>query len=181
MSNQDGKGRSSGDALEIRPIRPDDAEAVHRIRRLPSVVRQTMGMPSMRLGDVRRRIEGYGPDDHVFVAVVGGELVGMAGLHVGAGKQRHVGSVGIMVADEHQGRGIGRALMAALLDVADRYLGLVRVELDVVAESSGAIRMYETLGFEREGVKRAALLVDGRLADLLVMGRIRQPTAPRQG
>jgi putative acetyltransferase len=83
-----------------------------------------------------------------------------------------------MVHDEHQGRGIGRALMAALLDLADLHVGLARVELEVATENTAAVRLYESLGFEREGVKRAAFMIDGRLSDLLVMGRIRDRAVP---
>ncbi len=114
-----------------------------------------------------------------------GAVVGMAGLHVGAGKQRHVGSIGILVHDDFQGRGIGSTLMRTLLDLADDYLGLARVELEVIADNVAAIRLYERFGFEREGVKRRAYMVDGRPADLLMMGRLRNALSssplPRQG
>ncbi len=179
MTSEQRDARPSRAAVQIRPVRPDDAEALHRIRRQPSVARYTMGLPSMRLDAMRKRIDSYGPDEHILVAELDGEVVGMAGLHVGAIKLRHVGSIGIMVADEHQGRGIGRALMVALLEIADGYLGLIRVELEVVVENAAAVHLYESLGFEREGVKRAAFLMDGGLADLLVMGRLRDPAARR--
>jgi L-phenylalanine/L-methionine N-acetyltransferase len=162
----------------IRPARVEDAEDLAAIRRQPSVARYTLGLPSTRAADVRRRLEGLGPDDHQLVAVVDGRAVATAGLHLLGGKQRHVGSVGLMVHEEYRGRGIGRALTEALLDLADRYLALGRVELDVVAGNEGAIRLYERLGFEREGVKRAALVVDGRYADVLVMARLRPRPSP---
>lgn len=178
MSGRTEDERRGRAAVRIRPVRTEDAEAIHGIRRQPSVVRYTMGLPSTRLDDVRRRIEGYGADDHVLVAELDGEVVGMAGLHVGGPKQRHVGHVGIMVGDEHQGRGVGRALMAALLELADAQLGLARVELEVAGENVAAIRLYESLNFEREGLKRRAFMVDGRLADLVVMGRVRDRGLP---
>lgn len=137
--------------IRIRPVHSDDADAIHGIRRRPSVVRYTLGLPSTRLGDVRRRIDGYGADDHVFVAEVNGEVVGMAGLHVRGSKQRHVGEVGILVADEHQGRGVGRALMTALLELADAYLGLARVELDVAGENLAAIRLLRVFRLRARG------------------------------
>lgn len=69
--------------------------------------------------------------------------------------------------------------MTALLDLADCRLGLARVELEVVADNPAAVHLYESLGFEREGLKRRAFLVDGRLADLVVMGRLRGHVAER--
>ena len=159
--------------LAIRPITLDDADGVYRLRRQPSVLANTLSIPSIRPEAVRRRLEGYGPDDHVFVAVLDGEVVGMAGLHVGTGKLRLGGSIGMMVHDEHQGRGIGRRLLDALLDVADNYLGLARVELEVLADNARAIRLYERSGFEHEGRKRRAVLRYGDFQDILVMGRLR--------
>lgn len=173
MSEPEAPRSARAGPIVIRPIRPDDAEAVYAVRLQPSVLRNTMATPSERLEHVRRRIDALGPDDHQFVAEVGGSVVGTAGLHVASGKRRHVGSVGIMVHEDHQGRGVGRALMLALLEVADRYLRLERIELDVAVDNHAAIRLYEQLGFEREGVKRRALLVDGEYADLLVMARLR--------
>lgn len=159
--------------VEIRPIRPDDAESVHVLRQLPTVIDGTLSMPSMRLGDVRRSIESLGADDHTFVATLDGQLVGMAGLHVNSRKARHTGSLGIMVHDQFQGRGIGRKLMEALLDTADNYLGLVRVELEVYPDNARAIRLYEDLGFEHEGRKRKAVWRHGEHQDMLLMARVR--------
>lgn len=159
--------------LTIRPVRAEDAEAVNRIRRQPGVMEFTMGMPSERIAQNREFIERLGPDDHVLVAEVDGRVVGMAGLHVGRGRQRHAASLGIMVDEALHGRGIGRALMEALLDLADNHLGLVRVELEVFADNARAIHLYETLGFRTEGRKRKAVLRRGEFIDVLVMGRIR--------
>jgi putative acetyltransferase len=159
--------------IEIRPIRSEDAEAIHQLRLLPSSIDNTMAIPSERLVDIRRRVEGYGPDDHEFVAVQDGQVVGMAGLHVGARKLRHSGSVGMMVHDQFQGQGIGRELLETLLHVADNFLGLIRVELEVYPDNLRAIRLYESCGFEHEGRKRKAVWRHGEHQDILVMGRIR--------
>jgi len=159
--------------VEIRPIRPEDAEAVYALRLLPSVIDGTMATPSTRIGDVRGRIESFGPDDHTFVAVVDGQVVGMAGMHVGSGKVRHTASLGMMVHDRFQGRGIGRELLEALLHVADNFLGLTRVELEVYPDNERAIRLYENCGFEHEGRKRKAVWRHGEHQDILAMGRIR--------
>jgi len=159
--------------VEIRPVRPEDAEAIHQLRLLPSIIDNTMAIPSERLADSRRRVESSGPDDHVFVAVLDGQVVGMAGLHVGTRKQRHTGNVGMMVHDQFQGRGIGRELLEMLLHVADNFLGLTRVELEVYPDNIRAVRLYESCGFEHEGRKRKAVWRHGEHQDILVMGRVR--------
>lgn len=157
----------------IRPTRPEDAEGVYALRLLPSVIDGTLAIPSVRITDTRQRLENYGPDVHSFVAVADGQIVGQAGLHVGSGKLRHTASLGMMVHDQFQGRGLGRQLLAALLDIADNFLGLVRVELEVFADNARAIGLYEKLGFEHEGRKRKAVWRHGTHGDVLMMARIR--------
>ena len=69
--------------------------------------------------------------------------------------------------------GIGTALLEAVLDLADNWLMLRRVELEVYADNGGAIRLYERLGFETEGCKREAAVKAGAYVDTLVMARLR--------
>lgn len=156
----------------IRPVRPEDAEAVYAIRIQPSVIDGTLALPSLRPAEVHARLDSFGPDDHTLVALVVGQVVGMAGLHVGRGKLRHTASVGMMVHDRFQGQGIGRLLLAALLDIADSHLGLVRVELEVFADNTHAVRLYERMGFEHEGRKRKAVWRHGEHGDVLMMARL---------
>jgi len=161
----------------IRPIRAEDAEGAYQLRLQPSSIECTLAFPSLRPEQTRRWIESLGPDDHTFVAVLEGQIVGQAGLHVDQGRRRHVGSLGMCVHDQFQGRGIGRKLLAALLDIADNFLGLVRVELEVFPDNTPAIRLYESAGFEHEGSKRKAIFRKGRYCDGLMMARLRRQEA----
>jgi RimJ/RimL family protein N-acetyltransferase len=84
---------------------------------------------------------------------------------------RHVGRLGIGVHPDYRGRGIGpRLVMAAIYAAPD--FGLERVELEVFASNLPAIRMYERLGFEREGVRRRVRKLDGCYDDNLLMSRL---------
>jgi putative acetyltransferase len=157
----------------IRPVRPEDAEGMYRLRLMQGSLDYTLALPSERIEGSRRRVEGLSPDDHSFVAVLDGVVVGMCGLHVMAGKRRHSASLGMSVDDHLQGRGIGRKLMGAMLDVADNYLGLTRVELEVLVDNPRAIRLYERMGFEHEGCKRKAVFRGGQYVDAYVMARLR--------
>ncbi|MDQ3327710.1 MAG: GNAT family N-acetyltransferase [Chloroflexota bacterium] len=161
--------------LIIRPPVIEDACRLHVIRTLPGVMRGTMQIPSMTVEQVRRQMETslMDPAFHAFVAELHGEIVGMAGLHVGSRRRSRVGDLGISVHDLYTGQGIGRALMQRLLDVADNYLGLKRLELEVITDNEPAIHLYESLGFVREGVKRSSMFRGGVFVDTIILGRVR--------
>lgn len=158
----------------IRPPKAGDAEAINDIRRQKGVRENILSLSSERVCGSERFLEGAGPQSHLFVAEVDSKVVGMAGLEVHQSPRKsHVGRVGIMVARESQGIGIGRRLMEEVLDLADNWLLLVRVELDVFASNGGAIRLYESLGFVKEGVRRFGAARCGHYEDEWIMARYR--------
>lgn len=74
--------------------------------------------------------------------------------------------VGMMVADTHRGRGIGRALLASALTRLRATAGLAQVTLSVTAGNRAAIGLYESTGFTRYGrLPDAIRLPDGRRLD----------------
>jgi putative acetyltransferase len=77
------------------------------------------------------------------------------------------------VADDLSGRGIGTALLRELLDAADKWFDVRRIELTVFHDNRRAIRLYERHGFEREGVLRAYAFRDGSYVDAIAMARLR--------
>jgi putative acetyltransferase len=156
--------------LVIRPVRAEDSGALYEIRRQPEVQKFTTAMPTERPIDFIGRL---GPDDHILVAELDGRVIGVAGLHGKTGKFRHAAGVGLAVHDAFAGRGVGRALMERLIDVADSWLNLVRLELEVFADNERARRLYERLGFVEEGRKKKAIFRGGQFVDELVMARVR--------
>ena len=86
------------------------------------------------------------------IAVVDNVVAGTAGIEaVGTKyKVRHRAELGIGVAKEFWGLGIGWALMNACIECA-RNAGYVQLELNVVAENTRAIAMYERAGFVEYG------------------------------
>jgi putative acetyltransferase len=164
------------DGLLIRPISMADVGGLQELCTQPGTMWGTAQIASRTLEQRRSQVESMATDrnTHSLVGELDGRLVASGTLHVGNGKRRHTGDIGICVHDDYVGRGIGRALMEALLDLADNTLGLKRVELDVITDNAAAIHLYESLGFEREGIKRCALFRGGVFVDLLMMGRIRE-------
>ena len=72
----------------------------------------------------------------------------------------------------------GDALLNEILDLSDHWLMLVRVELEVFSDNEGAIRLYESLGFQKEGLKRMATVRGGRYVDEYLMARLRPGLEP---
>ncbi|HWP79383.1 MAG TPA: GNAT family N-acetyltransferase [Candidatus Acidoferrum sp.] len=157
----------------IRPVRQSDSAELAELRRMPGVFETTLGNPSWRMEQTEKFIAGLGDNDFQFVAEAQGKVIGMAGISVFSGARlRHCGGFGIMVHRQWQNKGVGTALMKAILDMADNWLMLERVELGVFADNTGAIRLYERMGFVVEGKKRHAAIKNGEYADEIIMSRL---------
>lgn len=159
--------------LVIRAAEPGDAEALAFLLNLPGFRHGTMRLPFETVDTVRGRLSRSKSAGGHIVAVIDGTIVGSASLDVGEGRRRHVGSIGLGVHDAYTRRGIGTSLLEALLDVADNWLDLRRVQLDVFTDNAVAITLYERHGFAREGVKRCDGFRDGAHVDSLMMARLK--------
>lgn len=174
--------RARKPAIVVRPLEPTDAPAMHAMMLGEEVFPTTGAVPSLSLAAVSEKQARFAADDnrHSFAALVSGELVGIGGLIVfPRPRMRHAASLFLEVHQDHHGQGVGTALMTKVLDLADRWLGLVRVELQVNATNARAVRLYERFGFEKEGVLRANYLSDGAYVDSLMMARLRPPPRMR--
>lgn len=161
----------------VRPLHPDDAPTLHAIITLPQVARNLLQIPGKTLASTIEWANKTNPFRHRFVAKYGGVVVGMGSLtQMDRPRLFHSGTLGLYVHPDYWGKGIGTAIMAQLLDAADNWLNLKRVELDVFTDNAAAIRLYEKFGFVSEGVRRKVAFRDGALADDLCMARLRNAT-----
>jgi putative acetyltransferase len=104
------------------------------------------------------------------------EVVGQLGLHTFPNnpRRRHVGQIGMAVRDEWHGRGAGTALMQAAVDLADKWLNLSRLELEVYTDNEAAISLYKKFGFAIEGTLIRFAYRDGQYVDAYYMARLRE-------
>lgn len=163
--------------IVVRPREASDLEALAALMSCPGVIRGTLQLPWRSLDDRREQFARRAPGAHSFVAEIDRRVVGQLGLQSEQNpRRRHVGSIGMAVHDDFAGRGVGSALLAACLDLADRWLDLRRIELEVYTDNAPAIHLYEKFGFEREGTLREYAFRDGGYTDAYLMARIRQRT-----
>ncbi len=172
--------------ITIRRTTPADAAAIARIFREPQVYAGLMQLPYVdEAATFARLTESCAPGklDLLLSAELDGDLVGSSGLHPSgiALRRRHAMTLGISVAPEVQGQGVGSALMAAMCEYADRWMGTLRMELTVFTDNASAIYLYRKFGFEIEGTFRAYAMRDGRYADAHSMARLHPdpPQVPR--
>ena len=143
----------------------------------PQVYEGTLQVPYPSREMWRQRLAQPGDGRYNLVAVAGSRVVGMLGVSTfpNRPRRRHVGAIDIVVHDEWHGKGVGSALMRAGLDLADNWLNLMRLELEVFTDNEAAVHLYERFGFEREGTLRQHAFRDGRYVDSYVMARLRPP------
>ena len=166
----------------IRRARVTDAAAYARIMNhrdvLPGLLQMPYGDEASWLPKLTETL-GPGKPDVVLVAERNGEVAGIVGLHPCGPmpRRRHAMSIGLAVAPEAQRQGIGTALMTAICDHADNWLGLLRLELGANVDNVAAIALYKKFGFEIEGTARGYALRDGEYVDTHYMARL-HPNPP---
>lgn len=161
------------DAVLIRAFEPSDLPDLTEAWNQPRAYAGTLQLPYTSLDARQKRSAAFGPELTRLVAVIGGKVIGMIALERFPNRRSHVGSLGMAVHDAYAGRGAGAAMMAAVIDVADNWLNLKRLELSVYADNSRAIGLYERFGFEREGFHPAYSWRNGAYADSISMARLR--------
>lgn len=134
------------------PLRPHDMPAD-----LESIV-----------GYIERYIE---PENSTaLVAEVDGKVVGWVTALGGKSRMtRHVVEIGLAISRDWRGQGIGTRLMEGVIAWAYDTQIVKRIELDVYTSNFAAIKLYEKLGFVREGCRQKALLHDEKYVDLYHM------------
>jgi RimJ/RimL family protein N-acetyltransferase len=108
----------------------------------------------------------------IVLAETGDQLAGYAAASGGRyRRERRTAYVVAGVRQAYAGRGIGGRLFDELERWA-RERGLHRLELTVQTRNLGAQRLYHRAGFEIEGMRRHALLIDGAYVDELYMAKL---------
>jgi RimJ/RimL family protein N-acetyltransferase len=139
-----------GTRLAVRPIRPDDADALvglHARLSADTIYRRYFGArPHLDPADVDRFTRVDGRARFALVAMRGTELVAVARYEGRAGESS--AEIAVVVDDALQHQGVGRSMLERLVDVA-REAGLDTLVADVLAGNAAMLALLRTLGLTR--------------------------------
>lgn len=151
-------------AIRIRPA--DDRDRLPLAELFAAVAEERDGIATEPPVDVERRAKSWRLDGSL-VAVDGDEIVGS--LFVDA-TGHGFGEIGMTVARDWRGRGVGSALMAAAIEWAHER-DLHKLSLSVFAHNEAAIALYRKFGFVEEGRRvKQYRRSSGELWDTIDMG-----------
>ena len=162
--------------MDIRRLNPADAERFHSFRlaalkeaptAFGSSYEEELAFPASVIEGRLAVKSDRGP----FGAFQGGELIGLVAIgRENLSKLSHKALVwGLYVKPEHRRGGIAKALLLEALSFARSVPGVSQANLCVNAENTGAIRLYESVGFNAFGREPHAMQISGVFYDELHM------------
>lgn len=159
--------------FKIRRQEPEDAVALHEVYSLPNVIWGTTMLPHPSLHLWKKAADE--PRGVIrLVACSDEKVVGNIALMAAQSpRRRHAAEVAMAVHDDWQGKGCGYALLSEALTLADDWMDLRRVELEVYTDNERGVRLYERCGFEVEGTFKKYAYRDGQYVDVYSMARLR--------
>ena len=138
-----------GSNCKLRPLRKDDEKNFHEFfLAVPEGERMFIKHRVTEPQVIRDWCQNIDLGRNLpLLAFMDGKIVGDATLHQQLGGwKRHIGRVSVLVLPKYRGRGLARALVTEIANLA-RDLGLKKVEAEFIGEQEAAIKMFALLGF----------------------------------
>jgi phosphinothricin acetyltransferase len=169
--NEASPRRARERAIAIRPATDEDSPAIARIYNEGILDRVATLETETRSAEERRQwLAGKSPRHPVFVAERAGEVVAWGSLNVFNPRHcyDHVADFSVYVARDRRGQGLGRTMLAHLIDAA-RAIGFHKLVLATFPFNDAGVALYERAGFRPVGIYREQGQLDGRWVDILIM------------
>lgn len=161
----------------VRLASRSDAEAIARIYNQGIEDRIATLETELRTVEERRAwLASRGPRHPVVVAERDGEVVGWGSLNPFNPRPAYayVADFSVYVEREERGKGVGRALLDRLTELAREH-GYHKMVLAAFPWNAGGMALYGKCGFRTVGIYREQGLLDGRWVDTIVMEKLLQP------
>jgi diamine N-acetyltransferase len=174
-----------GPRLYFRPVEREDAPKLAAFINHPDVWRNLLAHRPMSLAQEHAFLDTLAASqrDVLFAIVLrdGDRMIGTTGLHDLDFRSRRATFCLVIGETSEWGKGYGTEATRMTVDYAFGTLNLNRVELQVLESNKAGIRVYEKVGFRREGLLRQHHYADGAYVDTLLMGMLRSEWQPLTG
>ena len=166
----------SGEKVYLRSIEPDDIALLHLWANDPETRRLTGEIrPSSYADTIEFYQKVQKSDDRIWLAVVLREtdqIIGETGLLRMYPAWRTTDWSLIIGEKAARGKGFGTEAAQLMLNYAFGQQNFHRVAIGVVGFNTGALRFYERLGFQHEGIQRDGYYYDHQYHDFLMMSML---------
>lgn len=160
--------------IHIRHAKSDDYIDLLEVYSQPKAMAGTLQLPFPAETVWKKRLSEQSDGICVLVAEVDNKVIGSLGLHLEMNRRRrHVGYIGMAVHDAWHGKGVGSRLLESVIELADNWLNLIRIELTVFKDNEAALSLYRKYGFVEEGVLRKYAFRNGDYCDAIAMARMK--------
>jgi RimJ/RimL family protein N-acetyltransferase len=176
-----------GEHVNLRAVERGDAPLIHRWLNDPAVMRGWgFSAPARSLQSIAQEVEGWlaeesalGRPAALIAETLEADPLGLVVLRVDRPEARSV-ELSLLVGNPARwGEGFGADILETALGACFGGWGLHRVGVRVEADNERALRLYRRFGFQVEGRLRHAAFLDGRHADLLLLGLLAPEWAAR--
>lgn len=160
--------------MEIRNLKIADSSAfLALLIKLDNETKFMMlepGERDMSLENMQRRLSNI--DETILGVYDNEDLIGFISLlRRNANRAKHSAYIVIGILSSHTGKGIGKRLFMEGEKWAIRH-NVTRLELTVMVHNINAIKLYEKVGFIKEGIKKNSLFIDEKYIDEYYMGKL---------
>jgi len=140
-----------GKKATLRPLQADDEKQLHLLfQGIPEHERMFIKHRVQDIKVIRDWCRKVDPGHNLpIVGLIDGKIAGIVTLHQQLGGwKRHIGRISVLVHPASRGRGLARALIAEIMDIA-RRVSLEKLEAEFIAKQDAAVKMFAMIGFSQ--------------------------------
>lgn len=160
--------------VTIRRCEPDDAGRIMAIFSQPGVYKMALDLPYTPARKWKDFVSVTSDNIYCLVAIIDNVVVGCSRFVILPKPcQKHIGTFGIFVDENYRRDGVGNRIMEAVIDLAENWLGMLKLEVTVSVSNQLCLNLCKKYGFEIEGLSKMFAYADGQYIDAYHLARIR--------
>lgn len=166
-----------GEKIYLRPIEPEDAKFLAKGENNP-IVRESLFLAlPVSLATEQEKVDQFIKSKDAIVLIIVEKTTNQPVGQTAFFRIDYISRAAVfylaILDPACWSKGFGSEATQLMVDCAFKTLNLNRIQLHVCAENTPAIKIYERVGFEKEGVLRQAMFRNGNYVDFWVMGILR--------